>query len=88
MYLSKVSAYILKAGFAGFQKPQNILNFPQTDLLRTQKLSILQCVLEIKTKIITNLITNYHQVSPKLLIFTLLLQNFIGVIYALFLQIF
>ena len=33
---------ILKAGFAGFQKPQKILNFPEKEFLRKQKLSILQ----------------------------------------------
>ena len=32
--------YIQKAGFAGSQKPQINLNFPQKDCLRTQKLSI------------------------------------------------
>ena len=44
------AAYIQKAGFAGSQKPQMILNFPQTDCLRTRKLSIWQCVLEVKVK--------------------------------------
>ena len=33
-------AYILKAGFAGFQNPQTIWNFPQKDCLRTRKLSV------------------------------------------------
>ena len=37
-------AYILKAGFAGFQNPQTIWNFPQKDCLRTRKISILQYV--------------------------------------------
>ena len=36
--------YILKAGLAGWKNSQMILNFPQRDCLRTQKLSILQCV--------------------------------------------
>ena len=40
--------YILKTGFAGSQKPQKNLNFPQKDCLRTRKLSILQCVLRSK----------------------------------------
>ena len=40
----KVKAYILKAGFAGFQNPQTIWNFPQKDCLRTRKISILQYV--------------------------------------------
>ena len=35
-------AYILKTGFAGFQNPQTIWNFPQKDCLRTRKISILQ----------------------------------------------
>ena len=42
--------YILKTGFAGSQKPQKNWNFPQKDCLRTRKLSIFQCVLEIKVK--------------------------------------
>ena len=42
--------YILKAGFAGSQKPQTSLNFLQKDCVRTRKLSILQFVLEIKVK--------------------------------------
>ena len=33
-------AYIQKAGFAGSQKPQITLNFPQKDCLKTRKLSI------------------------------------------------
>ena len=37
-------SYILKAGFAGFQNPQTIWNFPQKDRLRTRKISILQYV--------------------------------------------
>ena len=37
-------SYILKAGFAGFQNPQTIWNFPQKDCLRTRKMSILQYV--------------------------------------------
>ena len=32
--------YILKAGVAGVQTPQTILNFLQRDCLRTQKLSV------------------------------------------------
>ena len=43
-------SYILKTGFAGSQKPQKNLNFLQKDCLRTRKLSIFQCVLEIKVK--------------------------------------
>ena len=49
MYLFKyslsllVGAYILKAGFAGFLKPQIIFNFLQKDWLTTQKLSSLYC---------------------------------------------
>ena len=60
-------AYILKTGFAGFQNPQTIWNFPQKDCLRTRKLSILQCVLELKSKLLPTLwpiITNYHQFVP------------------------
>ena len=33
-------SYILKAGFAGFQNPQTIWNFPQKDCLRTRKISL------------------------------------------------
>ena len=40
--LQRKGAYILKAGFAGFQNPQTIRNFPQKDCLR--KISILQYV--------------------------------------------
>ena len=47
---STTAAYFLEAGFAGFEKPQKNLNFPQKDCLRTPKLSILQCVFEIKIK--------------------------------------
>ena len=42
--LQRKGAYILKAGFAGFQNPQTIWNFPQKDCLRTRKISILQYV--------------------------------------------
>ena len=62
-----ICTYILKAGFAGFQKPQKILNFLQKDYLRTRKLSILQCVLEIKPKLLPTFlpkITNYHRLLP------------------------
>merc|ERR1711989_216555 len=48
--VSNCHPYIQEAGFAGSQKPQVILNFPQKDCLRTRKLSIPQCVLEVKVK--------------------------------------
>ena len=38
---TRSNPYILKAGFAGFQNPHTIWNFPQKDCLRTRKLSIL-----------------------------------------------
>ena len=47
---SWVCSYILKAGFAGSQKPQKNQNFPQKDCLKTRKLLILRCVIEIKVK--------------------------------------
>ena len=59
--------YIQKGGFRGLRNPKTILNFPQKDYLRTRKLSILQCVLEIKPKLLPTFlpkITNYHQLLP------------------------
>ena len=36
--ISQFNSYILKTGFAGSQKPQKNLNFPQKDCLRMRKL--------------------------------------------------
>ena len=63
-------AYILKAGFAGSQKPQIILNFPQKDCLRTRKTVNSSMCVRNKTKLITKhyqllpIITNFYQLLP------------------------